>query len=83
MNILENTIVECLNRNESLCLDSHEDRITLLESLLSHLDYKTLVKCVHQNENSVCDIHDTDGAPMIVLETGLTAFDILDFPSAD
>jgi len=83
MNTLEDTIVECLNKNESLCLDSHEDRMTLLESLLSHLDYKTLVKCLHQNENSLCDIKDEAGQPMVILETGLTAWDVFDFPSAD
>jgi len=83
MNTLEDAIVGCLNKNESLCLDSYDDRMTLLESLLSHLDYKTLVKCVHQNENSSCDIKDEAGQPMVILETGLTAWDVLDFPSAE
>jgi len=80
---LSDVLAGCLLKNESLCLDSHDDRITLINSLLSHLDYKTLAKCVYEDENSTCEIRDLDGTPMVVLDTGLTAWDVLPFPSAD
>ena len=77
MKSLKTLISNVLDNNESLCLDSSEDKNTLLDSIVEALDYKTLIQIV--NAHPDCKMNVEEGPadqPLAVLHTNVSFFEL-------